>query len=113
LTILSHVPYLVTGVLHLTSTNATFADGAAIPISLLTGTTVLRIPVHITRGSSTLVQARFTTPNGRVTLAVATIQLRSTATSVVGWVLSGGSLAVIALWWWRTVRKKQRGRHAR
>ena len=40
------------------------------------------------------------------------IQVRSSATSLVGYLLTAGALLVIAMWWWRTARRSRSGRHA-
>jgi hypothetical protein len=108
LTVTSHVPYLVTGVLHLHSTTLRFPDGNAIPLSLSNATAITRIRVSIPAGGSGIIDARLTTPDGKVTLALASIQIHSAATSVVGYVLTAGSLLIIGWWWLRTYRRKRR-----
>ena len=74
--------------------------------------TSLRIPTAGARGSSLTLQIVLTTPDGRLELARAAVQVRIAGTSVVGYLLTGASLAVLALWWWRTNRRRSRGRHA-
>jgi hypothetical protein len=108
LTVTSHVPYLVTGVLHLHSATLRFPDGNAIPLSLSNATAITRIRVTMPAGGSGIIDARLTTPDGKVTLAIASIQMHSAATSVVGYVLTAGSLLIIGWWWLRTHRRKKR-----
>jgi positive regulator of sigma E activity len=46
-------------------------------------------------------------------VAHSAVLVRVAGTSVVGYILSGASLLVLAWWWLRTYRRKSRGRHAR
>jgi hypothetical protein len=107
ITISSTAGYLVTGVLHLRSTTIRFPAGNAIPVSLINNTTISHVVVTMPSGSSGILDARFTTPDGRVTLAFASIQVHSAATSLVGYLLTGLSLAVIGWWWVLTNRRKR------
>ena len=51
-----------------------------------------------------------TTPDGAVLLARAAVLVNVAGTSVVGWILSGSSLVVIAAWWLRTARRRSRSK---
>ena len=115
LTLFSSAHYPVTVVLHLISDRLTYpgGHGANIAVTLSTPTTPLRIPVINKLGGSLTLQLKLTTPNGEVVLAQAPVQVRVASTSVVGYLLSAGSLLVLAWWWLRTYRRKSRGRHAR
>jgi hypothetical protein len=73
----------------------------------------IRVPTNDPRGSSLTLQVTLTTPNGQVVLARSAIQVRIAGTSVVGYLLTFASLFVLALWWWRTNRRRSKGRHAR
>ncbi len=113
ITIISHLHYTVGAVVRLVTDRATFPKGDAVAVTLNSPTESLRIPVSNARGSSLTLQVLLTTPNGQVVLARTAIQVRIAGTSVVGYLLTFASLLVLALWWWRTVRRRPKGRHAR
>ena len=46
-------------------------------------------------------------PDGSVRLATGELSVRSTASSVVGVVLTAGAVAVLAVWWFRTSRRRR------
>ena len=71
------------------------------------------MPTANPHGSSLTLQVILTTPNDQVVLARTAIQVRIAGTSVVGYLLTFASLLVLAIWWWRTNRRRSRGRHAR
>ena len=113
ITIISHVPYTVDAVVHLATNGITFPKGDALPIVMNSPTQSLRVPTADPQGSSLTLQVILTTPNDQVILARAAIQVRIAGTSVVGYLLTFASLLVLAIWWWRTNRRRSRGRHAR
>ena len=78
--------------------------------SLDSSTKSLRVPVTDPKGGNLTLQVIVTTPNGQVVLAHSAIQVRIAGTSVVGYVISIGSLAVLALWWIRTSRRRRNER---
>jgi hypothetical protein len=49
-------------------------------------------------------------PMGGLTLSTGQVSVRSTATSLVGILLSLGAVLVLAAWWVRTSRKRRAGR---
>ncbi|MFI5035688.1 MAG: hypothetical protein ACHQFZ_05730 [Acidimicrobiales bacterium] len=112
-TIFSREPYTVTVVVHLITDRLTFPRGANVAVSLDAPVKSLRVATANHRGSSLTLRVVVTTPDGRLTLARAAVQVRIAGTSVVGYLLTGASLAVIGLWWWRTNRRRSKGRHAR
>jgi hypothetical protein len=112
-TVFSSEQYTVAVVVHLITDRITFPDGANVPVSLDAPVKSLRVPTANHRGSSLTLQVVVTTPDGQLTLARAALQVRIAGTSVVGYLLTGGSLAVIGVWWWRTARRRPRGRHTR
>jgi hypothetical protein len=71
------------------------------------------VPTSNHRGSSLTLQVVITTPNDQVVLARSALQVRIAGTSVVGYLLTIGSLLVLAYWWFRTNRRRPKGRHAR
>ena len=112
-TIISHAPYTVDAVVHLATNGISFPKGSAVAISMTSPTMSIRVPTNDPQGSSLTLQVTLTTPNGQVVLARSAIQVRIAGTSVVGYLLTFASLFVLALWWWRTNRRRSKGRHAR
>src|ERR1039457_261892 len=113
ITILSRASYPVTVVVHLITSALSFPKGANIVTTLESPTTALRVPTSTHRGSSLTLQVVITTPNDQVVLARSALQVRIAGTSVVGYLLTIGSLLVLAYWWFRTNRRRPKGRHAR
>ena len=113
ITILSRADYTVTAVIHLITDRLTFPKGSSVVTTLDSSTKSVRFPTANPRGSSLTLQVVVTTPDGQVVLARSAIQVRIAGTSWVGYVLTFASLAVLGLWWWRTYRRRTKGRHAR
>ncbi len=116
-TITSSAPYVVQVTVTLNSDKLVFPNGATQwtrpgVVTLLPSphTTVIDVPVR-TRGSGVFpVEVVVRTPTGGLQLAAGTIDIRSTAASVVGIVLSVGAVAVLAAWWFRTSRRRRAAR---
>ena len=85
-----------------------FSMASGTLVSRLTG--LLRVLVTDPKGGNLTLQVIVTTPNGQVVLAHSAVQVRIAGTSVVGYVISIGSLAVLALWWIRTSRRRRNER---
>ncbi len=110
----SSAPYPVAGSLTLTSDKLLFAGGGT------QWTTNVTVAPHHTDVVYVHVQARASgvfkvsvvlrAPGGGLELAAAELAVRSTATSVVGVVLSAGAIAVLAVWWVRTSLRRRSGR---
>jgi hypothetical protein len=113
ITLLSKANYSVTAVVHLITDRLNFPKGNTSIVTIDSSTKSLRIPTSNHRGTDLTLQVVVTTPNDQVVLARAAIQVRITGNSIVGYVLSLGSLVVLAYWWLRTYRRKSKGRHAR
>jgi hypothetical protein len=113
ITVISRANYPVTVVVHLITSALSFPKGDNIVTTLTSPTTALRVPTSNHRGSSLTLQVVVTTPNDQVVLARSAIQVRIAGTSVVGYLLTIGSLLVLAYWWLRTNRRRPKGRHAR
>ena len=114
ITLFSSARYPVTVLLHLITDRLKFPNNKKVyVVQLSTPTTPLRIPATDRQGGSLTLQLELTTPDGQLVLARAAVQVRGVGTSIVGYLLSGGSLFVLAWWWLRTYRRKSRGRHAR
>ncbi len=112
-TVNSRAPYHVSAVIHLVTDRLTFPKGASIPITLSSPTQSIRVPTADPQGSSLTLQIVLTTPNDQVVLARSAVQVRIAGASVVGYLLTFASLFVLGLWWWRTNRRRPKGRHAR
>lgn len=113
ITLISRADYPVTATVHLITDQLTFPKGRNVVVTMDSPTKSVRVPTSGHNGSSMTLQVVVTTPNGRITLARAAIQVRIAGTSIVGYVLSLASLLVLAYWWVRTYRKRPKGRHAR
>ncbi len=113
ITVISHAPYKVDAVAHLSTDGLSFPQGDAVPVLMSSSTTSLRVAAANPRGSSLTLQVVLTTPNDQVVLARTAIQVRIAGTSFVGYLLTFASLFVLGLWWWRTNQRRSKGRHAR
>lgn len=113
ITIISHLHYTVDAVLHLVTDRLTFPSGGAVALTLNSPTQSIRVPAASARGSSLTLQVILTTPNDQLILARTAVQVHIAGTSVVGYLLTLASLFVLALWWWRTIRRRPKGRHVR
>jgi hypothetical protein len=113
ITLTNHAPYTVMARVHLLTDQITFPKGDVVPVSLDAPTKSVRVATSSHTGSSLTLQVIVTTPNNRLVLARAAIQVRIAGTSIVGYLLTIASLLVLAYWWLRTYRKRPKGRHAR
>jgi len=113
ITLTNHAPYTVMATVHLLTDQLTFPRGDDVPVSLNAPTKSVRVATSNHTGSSLTLQVIVTTPNNRLVLARAAIQVRIAGTSIVGYFLTIASLLVLAYWWLRTYRKRPKGRHAR
>jgi hypothetical protein len=88
-----------------------FPEGDFIGATLPPGTTRLDVPVKVrTSGAFTMV-VRVTSPDGSLLLDTSTFDIRSTAISGVGLLLSIGAGLFLAVWWLRNWRSAKRSRH--
>jgi hypothetical protein len=113
ITLTNHAPYTVMAHVHLLTDQIAFPKGDVVAVSLDAPTKSVRIATSGHTGSSLTLQVIVTTPNNRLVLARAAIQVRIAGTSIVGYMLTIASLLVLAYWWLRTYRKRPKGRHAR
>jgi hypothetical protein len=113
ITLFSHANYTVVANVHLLTDQITFPKGDNVPIKMDSPTKSVRIATSGHNGSSLTLQVIVTTPNNRLVLARAAIQVRIAGTSIVGYFLTIASLLVLAWWWVRTYRRRPKGRHAR
>jgi hypothetical protein len=113
ITLFSHANYTVVANVHLLTDQITFPKGSDVPIKMDSPTKSVRVATSGHDGSSLTLQVIVTTPNNRLVLARAAIQVRIAGTSIVGYFLTIASLLVLAVWWVRTLRRRPKGRHAR
>ena len=78
-------------------------------VTLNRATNAVYVSVEARASGEFRVSVAFDAPTGRLPLAAGTIIVRSTATSVVGIVLSLGAVAVLLGWWLRTARRSRNG----
>lgn len=113
-TIGSNAGYPVKGVLTLTSDKLTFPGGTSRysePVLLNKSTNNRYVPVQARASGEFKVTVTLTSPTGGLVLTKGAVTVRSTATSVVGIILSLGAVAVLLAWWIRTtVRRRTRRR---
>ena len=104
-------PFPVDAVVRIRSDRLAFPDGGETPVSVEAGD-ILRIdvPVEALATGSVPVFVELWTPDGAVRLDGRRLNVRSTAISGVGLVLSLGALAVLVVWWarhWRRTRHER------
>ena len=111
----SSAPYPVSASLTVTSDKLLFPNGATQwtkpdTIQVRPGTNIVEVPFTARTSGQFTVDVTIRTPSGGLVLSRGEISVRSTATSVVGVVLSLGALVVLAVWWFRTSRKRRAAR---
>jgi hypothetical protein len=115
-TMVSSAPYPVTGTLTLTSDKLLFPNGTtqwSEGATLFPGgpgsahTTVVPVIVRTRASGLFRVGIAFASPDRGLVLSTGQVSVRSTATSVVGVVLSLGAVLVLVVWWLRTSRKRR------
>ena len=110
--IVSSAPYSVNGTLTLTSDKLLFANGAgqfSEPRPLIGSghSNVIYVGVKAQASGEFRVNVTFQSPSGGLVLTSGILNVRSTATSVVGIVLSLGAVAVLLMWWIRTTLRRR------
>jgi Family of unknown function (DUF6049) len=88
-----------------------FPEGAVIPAVLQPGTTRLDVPVRVRTSGAFTLEVTVTSPDGSIVLDNSTFDVRSTAISGVGFLLSIGAGLFLAIWWARHWRSTRRSRH--
>jgi hypothetical protein len=96
--------------IELDSDQLEFPDGDVMTETLQPGGTPIRIPVRTRASGAFPLIIVVTSPDGSVVLERTRFDIRSTAVSGVGLVLSIGAGLFLALWWARHWRKTRRSR---
>jgi hypothetical protein len=117
ITLLSGAPYTVTGTLVLKSDKFVFLPPGATRSGVVLdhATTPLRVSATARTSGDLPVTASFESPHGGLVIAQAELTVRSTATSLVGVLLTALAVAVLLSWWARTwwSGRRRRGAHDR
>ncbi|HEX3946810.1 MAG TPA: DUF6049 family protein, partial [Acidimicrobiales bacterium] len=111
ITILSRAPYKVVGTLMVTGSKFQFPQGSSRSLVIDHPTTPVRIQVEARTSGDLPIQAVLQTADGSLVIAQEQLTVRSTATSIVGVVLTAVALVVLLAWWgrtWRTGRRRRR-----
>ena len=88
-----------------------FPDGTVVPATLEPGTTRLEVPVRVRTSGAFTLDVTVTSPDGSIMLDQSTFDVRSTAISGVGLVLSIGAGLFLLVWWARHWHSARRSRH--
>ncbi len=112
-TIISSAPYPVTATLTLSSDKLLFPDGQTQSVTLHSNTNNFYVNVETRASGLFKVGVTLYSPTGGVVLSSGQVSVRSTATSVVGIILSVGAVLVLVVWWLRTSRKRRADRRRR
>jgi hypothetical protein len=114
-TVISYAHYPVTTAMTLTSDKLLFPGGTTqwTHTTTLIGsghTNIVPVTVRARASGTSKVTIVLRSPTGGLTLSSGQVNVRSTATSLVGILLSLGAVAVLLAWWIRTSRKRRSGR---
>ena len=115
ITVDKRAPYTVVGILAVSGNKFLFPHrGSRRPMRLDHATNATRVDVLARSSGDLPLHVTFTSPNGRLVIARGLLTVRSTATSLVGIVLTAVALVVLLSWWARTWwSRRQRRRRAR
>lgn len=109
-TILSSAPYRVSAVLSLSSGKLQFPGGSAQHVILDRSTTPVRVQVVARTSGDLPVTVDLVSPQGGLVLVHGRLTVRSTATSLVGIILTLVALAILLGWWARSSITRRRAR---
>lgn len=109
-TIISSATYTVVGTLSLSGGRFVFPHGSTRPLKLNHNTTPVRVDVEARTSGDLPLEVSFRSPTGHLLIAAGQLTVRSTATSLVGVVLTVLALLVLLGWWARTWRAGRRRR---
>lgn len=112
ITIVSSAPYRVVGRLSVSGAKFQFPQGSSQKLTIDHPTTPVRFQVEALSSGDLPIQAQLDTADGNLVIAQGQFTVRSTATSIVGIVLTAVALAVLLAWWARTWIAGRRRRHA-
>lgn len=105
-------PLPINVVVRLTSEKLRLAGGDELHLTLDPGLTELAIPVEAVGSGDARILVQMTSPDGVLDLAAGSIDVRSTAISGLGLIVSLVSLSILLSWWLRTIVRIRRNRRA-
>ena len=112
LVISNEQPVAINVIVRLTSEKLRLSGGDELALRLEPGETELVIPVESVGSGDARILVRITSPDGVLDLATGSIDVRSTAISGLGLIVSLLSLSVLLTWWARTILRVRRNRRA-
>lgn len=112
LTIVNGQPLPLNVELILTAEKIRFPDGDRLSLVLQPGENPLTIPVETLASGDARVTATVVSPGGFFELGRGTVDIRSTAISGLGLLISIVALLILAVWWIRTIVRVRRSRVA-
>jgi Family of unknown function (DUF6049) len=116
ITILSTAPYTIVGRLIVSSDKFQFPQGSSRQLTIDHATTPVRIQVEARTSGDLPIEAQLAAGNGSLVIAQGQLTVRSTATSIVGIILTAAALVVLLAWWartWQAGRRKKRAAKGR
>jgi uncharacterized protein DUF6049 len=116
ITIFSTAPYTVVGRLIVSSDKFQFPQGSSRELTINHPTTPVRIQVEARTSGDLPIEAQLAAGTGSLVIAQGQLTVRSTATSIVGIVLTAAALVVLLAWWartWQAGRRKKRAARGR
>ena len=105
-------PVPINVVIRLTSEKLRLPGGGELALTLAPGDTHLSIPIESVSSGDARILVQITSPDGVLALASGSINVRSTAISGLGLIVSLISLSVLLTWWARTIWRVRRTRRA-
>jgi hypothetical protein len=111
-TLVSRASYPTHGWMQMRASGVSFPDGPLIELAIAAPAESIRVPAVVHGSGNFTLDVAYLSQDRHTVIARTAIQVRSSATSLVGYLLTAGSLAVIAMWWWRTARRSKQGQHA-
>lgn len=103
-------PFPVDLVVRIRSDRLAFPEGERLPVTVEVDLLRIDVPVEALATGSVPVFVELWTPDEQLRLDARQLNVRSTAVSGVGLVISLGALVVLVVWWARTWRTTRRGR---
>ncbi len=116
ITIFSTAHYTVVGRLTVSSDKFQFPQGSSRQLTINHPTTPVRIQVEARTSGDLPIEAQLAAADGSLVIAQGQLTVRSTATSIVGIVLTAAALLVLLAWWartWQAGRRKKRAARSR
>ena len=105
-------PVPINVIVRLTSEKLRLVDGDELTLTLRPGQTEILIPVQSVSSGDARILVSVTSPDGVLDLATGSVDVRSTAISGLGLLVSIVSLSILLTWWARTILRVRRNRRA-